>query len=144
LPRNRSWSSFGEEFRGEDVENLVAWGLKRGNVRFAYLGDHSNSRGAADMGLFPDLLPGYVPVSAPGAFAEYPNLPASPGKTLPQMLEAAANGELGALLVVGANPASRAGARSGRAQEHVRRRAGSFPHGNSGAGRCGSAGRQSL
>ena len=99
---------FGEEFRGEDVENLVAWGLKRGNVRFAYLGDHANSRGAADMGLFPDLLPGYVPVTAPGAFAEYPNLPAAPGKTLPQMLEAAANGELGALLVVGANPASRA------------------------------------
>jgi NADH-quinone oxidoreductase subunit G len=103
---------FGEEFRGEDVENLVAWGLKRGpnpdSVRFAYLGDHANSRGAADMGLFPDLLPGYVPVAAPGAFAEYPNLPAAPGKTLPQMLEAAAKGELGALLVVGANPASRA------------------------------------
>ncbi len=102
---------FGEEFRGAAVENLVAWGLKRGpnsrNVRFAYLGDHSNSRGAADMGLFPDLLPGYVPVTAPGAFAEYPNLPASPGKSLPQMLEAAATGELGALLVVGANPVSR-------------------------------------
>ena len=60
------------------------------------------------MGLFPDLLPGYVPVTAPGAFAEYPNLPAAPGKTLPQMLEAAAAGELGALLVVGANPVSRA------------------------------------
>jgi NADH-quinone oxidoreductase subunit G len=99
---------FGEEFRGQTVENLVAWGLKRGNVRFAYLGDHANSRGAADMGLFPDLLPGYVPVSAPGAFAEYPNLPIAPGKTLTQMLEAAAKGDLGALLVVGANPASRA------------------------------------
>ena len=80
----------------------------RQSFRFAYLGDHANSRGAADMGLFPDLLPGYVPVTAPGAFAEYPNLPAAPGKTLPQMLEAAANGDLGALLVVGANPASRA------------------------------------
>src|SRR5580692_1819605 len=99
---------FGEEFRGEAVENLIAWGLKRNDVRFAYLGDHSNSRGAADMGLFPDLLPGYVPVTAPGAFAEYPHLSAAPGKTLPQMLEAAANGELGALLVVGANPASHA------------------------------------
>ena len=58
------------------------------------------------MGLFPDLLPGYVPVTAPGAFDEYPNLPAAPGKTLPQMFEAAAKGELGALLVVGANPVS--------------------------------------
>jgi NADH-quinone oxidoreductase subunit G len=99
---------FGEEFRGEDVENLVAWGLKRGNVKFACIGDHSNSRGAADMGLFPDLLPGYVPVTAPGAFAEYPNLPVAPGKTLPQMLEAAAQSELSALLVVGADPVSRA------------------------------------
>ena len=98
---------FGEEFRGTAVEKLVDWGLKRGTVRFAYLGDHSNSRGAADMGLFPDLLPGYVPVSAPGAFNEYANLPAAPGKSLPQMFEAASNGELGALLIVGANPVTR-------------------------------------
>jgi len=95
---------FGEEFRGADVDALVSWGLKRGNVKFAYLGDHSNSRGAADMGLFPDLLPGYVPVAAPGPFAEYASLPSTPGKTLPQMVEAASRGELGALLVVGANP----------------------------------------
>ena len=46
--------------------------------------------------------------AAPGAFAEYPNLPAAPGKSLPQMLDAAAAGELGALLVVGANPVSHA------------------------------------
>jgi NADH-quinone oxidoreductase subunit G len=99
---------FGEEIRGAAVDDLIAWGLKRPNTRFAYLGDHSNSRGAADMGLFPDLLPGYVPVTAPGAFAEYPNLPAASGKSLPQMLDAAAAGDLGALLVVGANPVSRA------------------------------------
>ncbi len=61
------------------------------------------------MGLFPDLLPGYVPVTAPGAFAEYPGLPATPGKTLPEMFEAAGHGELGALLVVGANPVARLG-----------------------------------
>ncbi|HUA91391.1 MAG TPA: NADH-quinone oxidoreductase subunit NuoG [Terracidiphilus sp.] len=95
---------FGEEFRGEAVSNLVAWGLKRGNVQFAYLGDRANSRGAADMGIFPDLLPGYVPAAAPGAFSEYQNLPAAPGKALPDMLDAAGRGQLGALLVVGANP----------------------------------------
>jgi NADH-quinone oxidoreductase subunit G len=100
---------FGEESRGAAAENLVAWGLKRGNVRFAYLGDHANSRGAADMGLFPDLLPGYVPVSSPGAFSEYPNLHSAPGKTLPEMFEAAGKGELGALLVVGANPVLKLG-----------------------------------
>jgi NADH-quinone oxidoreductase subunit G len=94
---------FGEEFRGEAAGSVVGWGLERGNVKFAYLGDHANSRGAADMGLFPDLLPGYVPVSSPGAFAEYKNLPAAPGKSLPQMIEAAQRGALGALLFVGAN-----------------------------------------
>jgi len=100
---------FGEEMRGAAIDDLVAWGVKRGpnpdSVRFACLGDHSNSRGAADMGLFPDLLPGYVPVTSPGAFTEYANLPIAPGMSLPQMLEAAA-GEIGALLVVGANPFS--------------------------------------
>ena len=104
---------FGQEYRGQAVESLVAWGLKRGpnsgSVRFAFLGDHANSRGAADMGLLPDLLPGYVPVTAPGAFQEYPGLPATPGKTLPEMFEAAGKGELGALLVVGANPVASLG-----------------------------------
>jgi NADH-quinone oxidoreductase subunit G len=99
---------FGEEFRGEAIERLIAWGLKRGpkpdSVRFAYLGDHANSRGAADMGLFPDLLPGYVPVTEPGAFSEYAGLPSGPGKSLPQMMEAAQKGELAALLIAGANP----------------------------------------
>ncbi len=95
---------FGQEFRGADIEALVAWGLKRPNVRFAYLGDFANSRGAADMGLHPDLLPGYVPVSEPGAFAEYANLPQTPGKSLPEIFNSATKGELGALLVVGANP----------------------------------------
>jgi NADH-quinone oxidoreductase subunit G len=96
---------FGEEYRGAAVAELVQWGLGRGNVRFAYLGDYANSRGAADMGLLPDLLPGYVSVSAPGAFAqEYAGMPGAPGKTQPEMFAAAANGNLGALLVVGANP----------------------------------------
>jgi NADH-quinone oxidoreductase subunit G len=95
----------GQEYRGGQVESLVNWGLARGNVRFAFLGDHANSRGAADMGLLPDLLPGYVPVAAPGAFAgEYAGLPAQVGMSQQQIFEAAAKGELGALLVVGANP----------------------------------------
>jgi NADH-quinone oxidoreductase subunit G len=96
---------FGEEFRSDQIGDFVAWGLKRGNIRFAFLGDYVNSRGAADMGLLPDLLPGYVPVAQPGAFAdEYAGMPAEPGMTAPQMLETAAGGKLGALLVVGANP----------------------------------------
>ena len=57
----------------------------------------------------PDLLPGYVPVTAPGAFAEYAGLPATPGKTLAEMMESAGKGELGALLVVGADPVAKLG-----------------------------------
>ena len=60
---------FGAEYDGEELAELVAWGLQRGNVRFAFLGDYANSRGAADMGVLPDLLPGYVPVETPGTFA---------------------------------------------------------------------------
>jgi NADH-quinone oxidoreductase subunit G len=96
---------FGEEFQGNEVGKFVSWGLRRGNVRFAFLGDYVNSRGAADMGLLPDLLPGYVPVAEPGVFAqEYAGLPAKAGMTQPEMFNAAAEGRLGALLVVGANP----------------------------------------
>ena len=95
---------FGQEFRGADIEALVAWALKRPNVRFAYLGDFANSRGAADMGLHPDLLPGYIPVSAPSAFSEYANLSHVAGQSIPEIFNASKNGELGALLVVGANP----------------------------------------
>jgi NADH-quinone oxidoreductase subunit G len=101
---------FGQEYRGQTVESLVAWGLKRGNVRFALLGDHANARGAADMGVLPDLLPGYVPVSAPGAFAaEYTGLPTEPGISLPEIFAAAGKGDLGALLVMGANPVASLG-----------------------------------
>ena len=94
----------GPECPGTAIESLVAWGLKRANVKFALLGDHTNSRGAADMGLFPDLLPGYIPVSTPAAFAEYPGLQAGAGKTLPEMLIAAGANQLDALLIVGADP----------------------------------------
>jgi NADH-quinone oxidoreductase subunit G len=100
---------FGAEYSGSQVAELVNWGLKRGNVRFACLGGYANSRGAADMGLLPDLLPGYVPVTAPGVFAEYAGLPAIPGKTLSEIFDTAAKGELDALLVVGADPAAKLG-----------------------------------
>ena len=102
---------FGEEYRGAAIESLVKWGLGKEKLKFAYLGDYANSRGAADMGLFPDLLPGYVPVTAPAAFAdEYSNLPAEPGLDALQMLEAAAKGALGALYVVASDPIETSGA----------------------------------
>ena len=95
----------GYGFLGSQIGDFIAWGLKRANVRFAFLGDYVNSRGAADMGLMPDLLPGYVPVTEPGAFAsEYAGMPATAGLTEPEMFGAARDGKLGALLIVGANP----------------------------------------
>jgi NADH-quinone oxidoreductase subunit G len=105
---------FGEECRGQAMAKMIAWGLKRGNVRFALLGDHSNSRGAADMGLSPDLLPGYVPVAAAAGFAEYAGLPTAAGKTLAEMVAGADSGQLGALLVVGANPLVKLAAKTER------------------------------
>jgi NADH-quinone oxidoreductase subunit G len=101
---------FGAEFRGREIETLVKFGATLPNVKFACLGDAVNSRGAADMGLYPDLLPGYVPVSAAAQFGEeYGALPAQPGLDLVQMFDAAERGELAALYVVGANPVSRYG-----------------------------------
>jgi NADH-quinone oxidoreductase subunit G len=99
---------FGSEFRGHDIDALVSFGLSLPEARFGCLADYANSRGAADMGLLPDMLPGYRHVSGPGPFAEeYPNLSQTPGKNLIEMFDAAERGELGALYVVGANPVSR-------------------------------------
>jgi len=96
---------FGEQLQGDQIGAFISWGIKRGNVRFGFLGDYVNSHGAADMGLLPDLLPGYVPVAEPGDFAgEYAGMPAAAGLTLPEMFAAANDGKLGALLIVGANP----------------------------------------
>jgi len=93
------------EIAGADLESLVQWGLGRDNVRFALLGAHANSRGAADMGLLPDLLPGYVPVQAPASYsADYVGLPGAPGNRLSDIIPAAAADSLGALLVFGADP----------------------------------------
>jgi NADH-quinone oxidoreductase subunit G len=102
---------FGSELRGREIQALVDFGLSLPNTKFACLGDYANSRGAADMGLLPDLLPGYVPVSASAQLTEEYGeaLPAEPGFDLIQMFDAAGQGDLAALYVVGSNPVSRYG-----------------------------------
>jgi NADH-quinone oxidoreductase subunit G len=102
---------FGSEFRGRDIASLVQFGLSLPNAKFACLGDYANSRGAADMGLLPDLLPGYVPVSASAHFAdEYGSvLPTATGLDLVEMFDAAGRGDVSALYVVGSNPVARYG-----------------------------------
>jgi NADH-quinone oxidoreductase subunit G len=101
---------FGSEFRGRDIDALVSFGLGLPDARFACLGDYVNSRGAADMGLLPGFLPGYIPLAQGAPFAEeYGSLPQAPGMDLLEIFEAAEHGDLAALYVVGANPVARYG-----------------------------------
>jgi NADH-quinone oxidoreductase subunit G len=52
---------FGAEVTGAAIAQVVAFGSKLpGKTRYLALGDYANSRGAADMGLLPDRLPGYA------------------------------------------------------------------------------------
>jgi NADH-quinone oxidoreductase subunit G len=101
---------FGSELTGKAIEDLVAFGSKLpGKVRYMALGDYANSRGAADMGVLPDRLPGYAyldnkAVSESLAKHWGAQVPAKPGMTAPEMIEAAQSGKLKALYVVGANP----------------------------------------
>ena len=96
----------GSELRGADLKNLIAFGLTLPGAKFALLSDYANSRGASDMGLLPDFLPGYTPVAGAGTFAEY-NAPSTPGLDMLEIFDAAGRGELSALYVVGSNPIAR-------------------------------------
>lgn len=83
---------FGASVKGDAVGQLVSFADSLGiPVKYVALLDYSNSRGAVDMGLLPDLGPGYHPVE-------------TPGMSIDQML---ADTSLDALWVVGANPLSR-------------------------------------
>jgi NADH-quinone oxidoreductase subunit G len=93
--------AFGSEIHGKAIDALVKFGLFLPDTKFACLGDYVNSRGAADMGLYPDLLPGYRPVEKSAI-----------GLDLPQMMDAAARNQLAALYVVGDDPVERLGLRS--------------------------------
>ena len=101
---------YGAEISGDAIATLVAFGSKLpGKTSYMALGDYSNSRGAADMGLLPDRLPGYAHVDDAKARETFEQLwgrvlSSKPGLTAPQMVEAARSGQLKALYVVGANP----------------------------------------
>jgi NADH-quinone oxidoreductase subunit G len=89
---------FGSEIKGADVKKLVAFGdTLPGSTRYIALADNNNSRGAVDMGVLPDLGPGYQPVE-------------TPGMALDEMIAA----NLEALYVIGANPARRYAMQAGR------------------------------
>jgi NADH-quinone oxidoreductase subunit G len=101
---------FGAAIAGKALRQLVGFGDSLpGQTRYMALGDYANSRGAADMGMLPDFLPGYARVSDPAARATFgklwgAELPSAPGMDARAIMNAAAAGRLRALYVVGANP----------------------------------------
>jgi NADH-quinone oxidoreductase subunit G len=103
---------FGAEVPGDQIESLRKFGETIEDAKFICLGDYSNSRGVADMGLYPHLLPGYTPVENAERFAGewLAEVPKQRGLALPDMLKSAQDGELKALYIVGSNPVSRYGA----------------------------------
>jgi len=99
---------FSSEVRGEGLANLVKFGSGIPGAKFVCLADYANSRGAADMGLYPDLLPGYHPVAGSSQFHdEWGGVPQISGLDLGGMVEAGRAGRLKALYVVGSNPVGR-------------------------------------
>ena len=99
---------FGSEIRGKDIASLTSFGSPIPGAKLICLADYANSRGAADMGLYPDLLPGYRPVAGSSEFhREWGDVPQTPGLDVQGMLEAAKAGKLKALYVVGSNPVGR-------------------------------------
>jgi NADH-quinone oxidoreductase subunit G len=102
--------AFGSEIRGRDVEELASFAGTLTGAKLICLGDYANSRGASEMGLYPDLLPGYEPLADTASFQEeWGKLPTEKGLSLPEMVEAAKNDKLKALYVVGSNLVGRLG-----------------------------------
>ena len=80
-------------------------------ARLAWVPRRAGERGAVEAGALPGLLPVGRPVSDPAARAEVArtwgksSLPAIPGRDTARILDAAARGELGGLVVAGVDPA---------------------------------------
>ncbi|HVZ19197.1 MAG TPA: molybdopterin-dependent oxidoreductase, partial [Terriglobales bacterium] len=96
--------AFGSELRASAIVDLVK---ALPNAKFICLGDYANSRGASDMGLYPDLLPGYQALGNGAAGEWMAEAPKQPGLNTEQMFAVAQSGNLKALYVVGANPVLR-------------------------------------
>ncbi|MBI4904332.1 MAG: NADH-quinone oxidoreductase subunit NuoG [Acidobacteria bacterium] len=83
---------YGGSVKGDAVRQLVAFGDTLGiPVKYVCLVEYANSRGALDMGLLPDLGPGYKPVETPGL----------------SLLEMMADPSIELFWIIGANPLQR-------------------------------------
>ena len=61
----------GNELRDGELTRLIQ---ALPHASFACLADYANSRGASDMGLLPDMLPGYQPLTGSALATEYASL----------------------------------------------------------------------
>jgi NADH-quinone oxidoreductase subunit G len=95
----------GNELRGGELASLIK---ALPHAKFALLADYANSRGAADMGVLPDVLPGYQSLKGSTLASEY-GVADAPGLDLLAMFDAASAGTLSAMYVVGSNPVKRYG-----------------------------------
>jgi molybdopterin-dependent oxidoreductase alpha subunit len=99
-------------FGGDAVQMILNLGLTKGYVGRPGCGlmpirGHSGVQGGAEMGAYATALPGGVPITADAAEAlgarwGFP-VPTAPGLTAPEMVEAAARGELDVLYCLGGN-----------------------------------------
>jgi predicted molibdopterin-dependent oxidoreductase YjgC len=85
---------------------LLAGAVGRPGTGVNPLRGQNNVQGAADMGCQPDWLTGYASTEDPEARARFERawgrpLPSLPGRTLPEMYQAARNGEIRALFLFG-------------------------------------------
>jgi NADH-quinone oxidoreductase subunit G len=88
---------FDDSYQGGELRKLVEFGESLGiPVRYLCLVDYANSRGAIDMGIAPELLPGYQPSGQAGLHVD-------------EMLAR----ELDVLWVIGSNPLENAARKAG-------------------------------
>src|SRR5262249_9546258 len=91
---------FGAGIQGAAIRDLVSVGARfGGQTRYMALGDYSNSRGAADMGVLPDRLPGYASLSDASERERFGKIWGAeplhtPGLTAREMMDAAVSGKL--------------------------------------------------
>ncbi|MGD9764385.1 MAG: FdhF/YdeP family oxidoreductase [Candidatus Binatia bacterium] len=99
-------------FGGESVQMIINLGLLRGYVGRPQCGlmpirGHSGVQGGAEMGAYATALPGGLPITEDNArelsIAYGFPVPTAPGLTAPEMVEAAARGEIDVLYSIGGN-----------------------------------------
>jgi formate dehydrogenase alpha subunit len=88
---------------------MVTGNIGRPGTGVNPLRGQNNVQGACDMGALPDVYPGYQPVADDAIRRKFEEawaakLPSGPGLTAVEMIDAAAEGKLRALYVMGENP----------------------------------------